>query len=91
MKQQLITEAKRMQKLAGILTENEEWEDFIHSDELGWLEVTIEEIIDEQNLDVSYRSDFDIAFDEAITRLKTEQPQLDFNLIQKYKENIFKG
>ena len=90
-REELMEENEQFRSMQGSLNENRKWEDFIHSDELGWLQVTMEEIADEQNLDMDYRSDFNIAFDEAISRLKVEQPQLDFDLIQTYKEKIFTG
>ena len=67
----------------------EDFQDFRESDEMGWMEVTMEEISEEQNLDLEYRSDFDIAFNEALNKLKNEHPELDFDLIEKYKENMF--
>jgi len=67
----------------------EDFQDFQESDEMGWMEVTIKEISKEQNLDLKYRSDFDIAFNEALNKLKDEHPELDFDLIEKYKENMF--
>jgi hypothetical protein len=89
MKKQIINEEfRRMQKLAGISL-NENFENFQNSDEMGWMEVTMEKIAQEQDLDIKYRSDFNIAFEEAMNILKKEQPQLDFNLIQKFKEQMF--
>ena len=67
----------------------EDFQDFQESDEMGWMEVTMEEISEEQNLDLKYRSDFDIAFNEALNKLKNEHPELDFDLIEKYKEDMF--
>ena len=67
----------------------EDFQDFRESDEMGWMEVTMEEISEEQNLDLKYRSDFDIAFNEALNKLKDEHPELDFDLIEKYKEDMF--
>jgi hypothetical protein len=67
----------------------EDFQDFRESDEMGWMEVTMEEISEEQNLDLEYRSDFDIAFNEALNKLKNEHPELDFDLIEKYKEDMF--
>ena len=67
----------------------EDFQDFRESNEMGWMEVTMEEISEEQNLDLKYRSDFDIAFNEALNKLKDEHPELDFDLIEKYKEDMF--
>ena len=67
----------------------EDFQDFRESDEMGWMEVTIEEISEEQNLDLKYEIDFDIAFNEALNKIKDEHPELDFDLIEKYKENMF--
>jgi hypothetical protein len=66
-----------------------EYKGFQLSDEMGWMEVTMEEIADEEGLDLKYRSDFNIAFDKAIDILKQKQPQLNFELIYKFKENMF--
>jgi len=92
-KQPLNEEFRRMQKLAGIINElqsdGEEFEEFRESDEMGWMEVTMEKIAEKENLDLEYRSDFNMAFDEALETLKKEQPQLDFSLILKFKERLF--
>ena len=95
-----INEIERMQQLAGIIKENQlkskkilsediDFQQFRNSDEIGWMEITMEEIANKQDLDLSYRSDFEIAFEEAIKTLKSTQPQLNFNLIEKFKENMF--
>jgi hypothetical protein len=42
-----------------------------------------------ESLDLEYRSDFDIAFDLALAKLKKDQPQLDFGAIEANKESFF--
>ena len=42
-----------------------------------------------ESLDLEYRPDFDIAFDLALTKLKKDQPQLDFEAIKANKESFF--
>ena len=67
----------------------EDFEDFRESDEMGWMEVTMEEISEKQNLDLEYWSDFDDAFNEALNKLKDAQLELYFDLIEKYKKTFF--
>jgi hypothetical protein len=76
------------EEIREVLNENS-FEEFRDTDEMGWMEVTMEEIAHEQDLDLQYRSDFNIAFNKALIKLKKDQPQLNFNLIQKFKEKMF--
>ena len=105
MKKPLTEEFKRMQQLAGILNENnilhfnsEEvkldptentFETFKDSDERGWMDSVMEEIAENEDLDLEYRGDFDVAFDKALDVLKKDHPELNFDLIMKFKENMF--
>ena len=96
MKQQL-NEIKRMQQLAGILKENQEYggwgsdiERYQNSNEMGWMEVTMEDIAEKQDLDLKYIPDLEIAFNEALARLRNDHPELDFDDIINHKEIFFK-
>ena len=42
-----------------------------------------------ESLNLEYRDDFNIAFDEALKRLKQNHPELDFEAIIKNKESFF--
>jgi hypothetical protein len=42
-----------------------------------------------ESLDLEYRPDFDKAFDLALTKLKKDQPQLDFEAIKANKESFW--
>jgi hypothetical protein len=88
MKKQIISEEiKRMQKLAGII--NEAFNSFLDTEDGGYMREYIDEIAEEEELDLEYRTDFNIAFDLALTKLKKDQPQLNFNAIEANKESFF--
>jgi len=42
-----------------------------------------------ESLDLEYRPDFDIAFNLALTKLKEDHPELDFEAIKANKESFF--
>jgi hypothetical protein len=65
---------------------NEAFNPFLDTEEGGYMR---EYIDDEDELDLEYRSDFDEAFDSALTKLKKDHPELDFNLIVQNKESFF--
>ena len=108
-KQTLSKEFKRMQKLAGIITEseyvkltenqasdliNEVFNSFLDTEEGGWMREYIDDVVEDsigepESLDLKYRSDFDIAFDLALTRLQNDHPELDFAAIKANKESFF--
>lgn len=82
----------RLQKLAGLIIENSEeisYENYQDSDEMGYMEIEMENIASEEDLNLKYRSDFDIAFNKALDILKKKYPELNFKLIMKFKENMF--
>jgi hypothetical protein len=84
-------EVNRWQKLAGI---TEAFNPFLDTEEGGYMRVYIDDVVEDsmgepESLDLRYRSDFDIAFDLALTKLKKDQPQLDFNSIEANKESFF--
>ena len=100
MKQQ-INEIKRMQQLAGI---NEAFNQFLDTKEGGWMRQYIDDVVEDSmdrpnddeddedgiaQLDPKYRDDFDTAFDEALSRLRKDHPELDFEAIIKNKESFF--
>jgi len=100
MKQQ-ISEIKRMQQLAGI---NEAFNQFLDTKEGGWMRQYIDDVVEDSmdrpnddeddedgivQLDPKYRDDFNIAFDEALKRLKQDHPELDFEAIIQNKESFF--
>jgi len=91
MKKQL-NEMKRMQQLAGIT--NEAFNLFLDTEEGGYMRQYIDDVVEDsmnepESLNLEYRSDFDIAFDEALARLRNDHPELDFNAIIANKESFF--
>ena len=52
----------------------------------------IDSIAEEEGLNLSYRSDFDEAFNKALQQLQSEDiyPELDFDAIITHKESFFK-
>jgi len=68
---------------------------FLDTEEGGYMREYIDEIVEEENenepgsLDLEYRSDFDIAFNLALTKLKKDHPELDFRAIKANKESFF--
>ena len=62
---------------------------FLNTDEGGYMREYIDGVASEEGLDLDYRSDFDIAFDEALNQLKTECPDMNFDLISSNKEILF--
>ena len=92
----------RMQKLAGLITEgqyrrlNEAFDPFLDTNMGGWIREYIDDVVEDSmgepdSLDLRYRSDFDIAFDLALTRLQNHHPELDFNAIEANKESFWLG
>jgi hypothetical protein len=86
-----INEIKRMQQLAGI---NEAFNPFLDTEEGGYMREYIDDVVEDymgepESLDLEYRSDFDIAFDEALVRLRNDHPELDFDAIVTNKEIFF--
>ena len=57
-----------------------------------YLDDVVEDSMGEpDSLDLRYRSDFDIAFDLALTRLQNHHPELDFKKIIDNKESFWLG
>jgi hypothetical protein len=74
----------RMQKLAGLITEgqyrrlNEAFDPFLDTNMGGWIREYIDDVVEDnmgepESLDLEYRSDFDIAFNLALSKLSQEQ------------------
>jgi hypothetical protein len=73
---------------------DEAFDSFLDTEEGGYMREYIDDVVEDsmgepESLDLEYRSDFDIAFDLALTRLQKDQPQLDFEAIKANKESFF--
>jgi len=73
---------------------NEAFNPFLDTDEGGYMREYIDEVVEDsmgepESLDLEYRSDFDIAFDLALTRLQNYHTELDFEAIEANKESFF--
>jgi hypothetical protein len=73
---------------------NEAFNPFLDTDEGGYMREYIDDVVEDsmgepESLDLEYRSDFDIAFDLALTRLQNDHPELDFEAIEANKESFF--
>lgn len=73
---------------------NEVFNSFLDTEEGGWMREYIDDVVEDsmgepESLDLKYRSDFDIAFDLALTRLQNDHPELDFAAIEANKESFF--
>ena len=98
----LINHNGEINKLQGSV--NEAFNPFLDTKEGGWMRQYIDDVVEDSmdrpngdeddedgivQLDPKYRDDFDIAFDEALARLKQDHPELDFEAIIKNKESFF--
>ena len=68
---------------------NEAFNPFLDTEEGGYMREYIDMVAEEEELDLGYRSDFDMAFDSALDKLKEDQPELDFEAIKANKESFF--
>ena len=73
---------------------NEAFNPFLDTEEGGWMRQYIDDVVEDsmgepESLDLEYRSDFDIAFDKALARLKQDHPELNFDAIKANKEAFF--
>ena len=94
MKKQTLVE--RFQKLAGIEILNEVFNPFLDTEEGGYMREYLDDVVEDnmgepESLDLEYRSDFDIAFKLALTKLKNDHPELDFKKIIGNKESFWSG
>jgi len=72
----------------------EAFNSFLDTEEGGYMREYIDDVVEDymgepESLDLEYRSDFNIAFDEALARLRNDHPELDFNDIINHKEIFF--
>jgi len=70
---------------------NEAFNPFLDTEEGGWMRQYIDDVVEDsmgepESLDLEYRSDFDIAFDLALTKLREDHPELNFNAIEANKK-----
>ena len=73
---------------------NEAFNPFLDTEEGGYMREYIDDVVEDsmgepESLDLEYRSDFDIAFDLALTRLQKDHPELNFKAIVANKESFF--
>ena len=73
---------------------SEAFNPFLDTEEGGYMREYIDDVVEDsmgepESLDLRYRSDFDIAFDLALTKLKKDQPELDFEAIKANKYSFF--
>jgi len=68
---------------------NEAFNPFLDTEEGGYMREYIDDAAGEEGLDLEYRNEFDEAFDSALTKLRKDHPELDFNLIIQNKESFF--
>ena len=74
---------------------SEAFNPFLDTEEGGYMREYIDDVVEDsmgepESLDLGYRSDFDIAFNLALTKLKKDHPELDFEAIKTNKESFFK-
>ena len=83
-----VKEMKRMQKLAGV---KEAFDPFLDTELGGYMREYIDQVAEEEGLDLSYRDDFDQAFDMAFVLLNNEHPELRSNIksILAHRESFF--
>jgi hypothetical protein len=73
---------------------NEAFNPFLDTEEGGYMREYIDDVVEDsmsepESLDLRYRSDFDIAFNLALTRLQNDHPELDFEAIKANKEVFY--
>ena len=77
---------------------NEEYNEFLDTDEGGWMREYIDKIAKNRKLDLDYRKEFDDAFELTLTKLKEDYPklkkkypelELDFEYIVDNKESLY--
>ena len=73
---------------------SEAFNPFLDTEEGGYMREYIDDVVEDsmgepESLDLGYRSDFDIAFNLALTKLKKDHPELDFEAIKTNKEAFF--
>ena len=70
---------------------NEVFNPFLDTEEGGYMREYLDSVAEEEGLDLSYRNEFDEAFNKALELLKNENiyPELDFEAIKANKEAFF--
>jgi hypothetical protein len=73
---------------------NEAFNPFLDTEEGGYMREYLDDVVEDsmgepESLDLEYRSDFDIAFNLALARLKNDHPELNFEAIEANKESFF--
>jgi len=73
---------------------SEAFNPFLDTEEGGYMREYIDDVVEDnmgepESLDLRYRSDFDIAFNLALTKLKKDHPELDFEAIKANKYSFF--
>jgi hypothetical protein len=73
---------------------NEVFNPFLDTEEGGYMREYIDDVVEDsmgkpESLDLEYRPDFDMAFNLALTKLKKDHPELDFDAIKANKESFF--
>jgi hypothetical protein len=65
---------------------------FLDTNEGGYMREYIDSIAEEEGLDLSYKNDFDEAFEKALQQLQSENiyPELDFDAIVANKDSFWK-
>jgi hypothetical protein len=75
---------------------NEVFNPFLDTEEGGYMREYLDDVVEDSmgepdSLDLRYRSDFDIAFDLALTRLQNHHPELNFNAIEVNRDSFWLG
>jgi hypothetical protein len=83
-----MKEIRRMKELAGL---KEAFDPFLDTELGGYMREYIDQVAEEEGLDLSYRDDFDQAFDMAFVLLNNEHPELRSNIksILAHRESFF--
>jgi hypothetical protein len=73
---------------------NEAFNPFLDTEEGGYMREYIDDVVEDsmgepESLFLDYRPDFDMAFNLALTKLKEDHPELDFEAIKANKESFF--
>jgi hypothetical protein len=73
---------------------NEAFNPFLDTEEGGYMREYIDDVVKDsmgkpKSLNLKYRSDFNIAFNLALTRLQNDHPELDFEAIKANKEVFY--
>jgi hypothetical protein len=70
---------------------NEAFNSFLDTEEGGYMREYIDSVAEDEGLDLSYRNEFDEAFNKALELLKAENiyPELDFDAIEANRELFF--